>query len=69
MRGAKRGAEEACILDNDVHGRGFTLLHYSNSSQLQIELDDALEQVAFHVTELEDLRAVKGNALQLFKVA
>ena len=30
VRGANRGAEEACVLDNDVHDRDFTLLHYSN---------------------------------------
>ncbi|GMH79153.1 hypothetical protein TrST_g6968 [Triparma strigata] len=29
--------------------------------KLQIELDDALEQVAFHVTELEDLRAAMSG--------
>ena len=32
MRGAKRRAEVAGVLDIDIHGRDFTLLHYSNSS-------------------------------------
>ncbi|GMH73896.1 hypothetical protein TL16_g06314 [Triparma laevis f. inornata] len=32
-----------------------------SSRKLQINLDDALEQVAFHVTELEDLRGVMAD--------